>query len=180
VYVLFCFLGGGKEGLVEWFSLSEYWSIPRFHAVMERLFWPNVEDGRLVWCNAGVHVHIQLQVVGSLELPLCAVWKLEDWNGLSTLLYCDSALKVFKLGSMMMTGAQLLNKIMMRLVHMIWGHTISMWFPHAVERNVKVRFQGRIQKQTYRENDCLLCYYGCLRETKVLWIHRIIVSTIFQ
>jgi hypothetical protein len=29
----------------------------------------------------------------------------------------------------------------------------------------EVRFQGRIQKQTYSENDYLLCYYDCLRET---------------
>jgi hypothetical protein len=31
-----------------------------------------------------------------------------------------------------------------------------MQFPHAVEQNVEVQFQGRIQKQTYSENDYLL------------------------
>ena len=31
-----------------------------------------------------------------------------------------------------------------------------MRFPCAVERNVEVRFQGRVQKQTYSENDYLL------------------------
>jgi len=47
----------------------------------------------------------------------------------------------------------------------IAGHAVSTRFPRVVEQNVEVRFQGRVQKQTYSENDYLLRYYGCLRET---------------
>jgi hypothetical protein len=52
--------------------------------------------------------------------------------------------------------------------HVIAGHAVSMRFPRVVERNVEVRFQVRVQKQTYSENDYLLRYYGCLRETKLV------------
>jgi hypothetical protein len=47
---------------------------------------------------------------------------------------------------------------------MIRGHAVSMRFPRAVERNV----DGFVQKQTYSENDYLLRYYGCLRETNAM------------
>ena len=57
---------------------------------------------------------------------------------------------------------------------------VSMRFPRAVERNVEVRFQGRVQKQTYSENDYLLCYYGCLQETRHLYIYSFASASNFR
>lgn len=88
LYVRFCFLGGGEEGPGDWFSLSEYSSMARFRALVGGSFWPSIKNGRLPWCDAAVHVHLQLQVCCGFELLSwwsCGVWKLEDWNGLRSM-----------------------------------------------------------------------------------------------
>jgi hypothetical protein len=59
---------------------------------------------------------------------------------------------------MMMTGAQLLNKMISQLVHMILGHAISMRFPRAVERNVvqALNFKGASKSRHIGRTTCLL------------------------